>query len=102
MTIIFQVLRELTLISCSAVAGLPVPRSDHAAVMALFAAECMNRFKNLSKKLEVILGPGTSSLELRVGMHSGPVIAGVLRSDKARFQLFGDVSHLACARKSHR
>jgi hypothetical protein len=28
---------------------------------------------------------------MRFGLHSGPVIAGVLRGDKGRFQLFGDV-----------
>jgi class 3 adenylate cyclase len=27
---------------------------------------------------------------MRVGMHSGPVTAGVLRGERARFQLFGD------------
>jgi class 3 adenylate cyclase len=31
-----------------------------------------------------------SDLALRIGMHSGPVTAGVLRGDRARFQLFGD------------
>jgi Adenylate and Guanylate cyclase catalytic domain len=29
-------------------------------------------------------------LSLRIGMHSGPVTAGVLRGERARFQLFGD------------
>jgi Adenylate and Guanylate cyclase catalytic domain len=29
---------------------------------------------------------------MRFGLHSGPVTAGVLRGDKGRFQLFGDVS----------
>ena len=41
-------------------------------------------------KLERVLGPGTTELQLRIGLHSGPVTAGVLRGDKARFQLFGD------------
>jgi len=27
---------------------------------------------------------------MRFGLHSGPVTAGVLRGDRARFQLFGD------------
>jgi Adenylate and Guanylate cyclase catalytic domain len=31
-----------------------------------------------------------ADLSLRIGMHSGPVNAGVLRGDRARFQLFGD------------
>ena len=29
---------------------------------------------------------------MRFGLHSGPVTAGVLRGERARFQLFGDVS----------
>lgn len=42
------------------------------------------------KQLEVTLGPDTADLCMRIGLHSGPVTAGVLRGDKARFQLFGD------------
>ena len=36
------------------------------------------------------LGPDTGDLGIRVGIHSGPVTAGVLRGEKSRFQLFGD------------
>jgi class 3 adenylate cyclase len=35
---------------------------------------------------------GTCELALRIGLNSGPTTAGVLRGEKARFQLFGDVS----------
>jgi hypothetical protein len=38
------------------------------------------------------VGQGTTDLALRVGLNSGPTTAGVLRGEKARFQLFGDVS----------
>jgi class 3 adenylate cyclase len=38
-------------------------------------------------KLEVTLVPDTADLSIRVGLHSGPVTAGVLRGDKSRFQL---------------
>lgn len=37
----------------------------------------------------------TSDLRARCGLHSGPVTAGVLRSDKARFQIFGDTVLIA-------
>lgn len=60
-------------------------------MMADFAIECLNLFNELTKMLEGILEPGTAALCLRVGTHSGPVTAGVLRGDNARFQLFGDV-----------
>jgi len=98
-----------------AVAGLPVPRDDHAvgtydisvaiahledsahigygnffallAVMARFARECRTRVKALLPKLEVTLGPDTGELAMRFGLHSGPVTAGVLRGEKARYVL---------------
>ena len=44
----------------------------------------------MTKDLEVQLGPDCTDLKMRFGMHSGPVTAGVLRGDRARFQLFGD------------
>ncbi|KAG7348837.1 adenylate/guanylate cyclase [Nitzschia inconspicua] len=73
-----------------AVAGLPDPRPDHAIIMAKFANDCLRKMHEVTKKLEVELGPDTTELGLRVGLHSGPVVAGVLRGDKSRFQLFGD------------
>lgn len=75
-----------------AVCGLPDPRSDHALVMARFARDCINEHIDKTKQLEKSLGPETGELRLRVGLHSGPITAGVLRSERSRFQLFGDVS----------
>lgn len=37
----------------------------------------------------------TGDLKLRVGLHSGPVTAGVLQGEKSRFQLFGDTMNTA-------
>jgi class 3 adenylate cyclase len=73
-----------------AVCGLPDPRKDNHVVMARFARDCLYRFAIMTRELEVSLGPDTGELGLRVGLHSGPVTAGVLRGDRARFQLFGD------------
>jgi class 3 adenylate cyclase len=73
-----------------AVAGLPEPRKDHAVVMARFAHDCNIKLHRLLKDLEVTLGPDTGDLSMRFGLHSGPVTAGVLRGERARFQLFGD------------
>jgi hypothetical protein len=64
-------------------------------VMAKFARDCVAEMKEVVHKLEVTLGPDTADLAIRVGLHSGPVTAGVLRGDRARFQLFGDTMNTA-------
>jgi class 3 adenylate cyclase len=78
-----------------AVSGLPEPRDDHAELMAKFATDCLIKLHELTSSLELTMGPDTADLDIRVGLHSGPVTAGVLRDDKGRFQLFGDTMNTA-------
>eukprot|EP00980_Cylindrotheca_fusiformis_P021865 scaffold8703_cov103-Cylindrotheca_fusiformis.AAC.1 len=52
-----------------AVAGLPEPDKDHALAVCRFARDCIKTMNDTTLKLEVSLGPDTSDLELRVGIH---------------------------------
>lgn len=76
--------------SYMAVTGVPEPQKKHAIIMVRFAWECLMKMQEVTKELESTLGPDTGDLTMRVGIHSGPVTAGVLKGERARFQLFGD------------
>eukprot|EP00980_Cylindrotheca_fusiformis_P014336 scaffold3826_cov141-Cylindrotheca_fusiformis.AAC.1 len=63
--------------------------------------------KEITIKLEVILGPDTSDLDLRPQAsaylsftQSGQVTAGVIRGERSRFQLFGDAMNTAARMES--
>jgi len=83
-----------------AVSGLPEPRKDHAVAMARFCKDILHKFNYMVKAMVVELGPDTEDLGLRVGIHSGPVTAGVLRGERARFQLFGDTMNTTARMES--
>jgi hypothetical protein len=86
-----QVFKVETIGDCYvAVTGLPNPQGDHHLRMVRFARQALQTVSVLTTEMEVTLGPGTRNLGFRIGLHSGPVTAGVLRGEKSRFQLFGD------------
>jgi class 3 adenylate cyclase len=60
----------------------------------------MYKMWTVTKSLEATLGPETANLSMKMGLHSGPATAGVLRGDRARFQLFGDTMNTASRMKS--
>eukprot|EP00980_Cylindrotheca_fusiformis_P014462 scaffold3860_cov116-Cylindrotheca_fusiformis.AAC.4 len=83
-----------------AAVGLPEPVDKHAVVACKFARDCLKKMTEVTLKLEISLGPDTGDLDLRIGINSGQVTAGVLRGERSRFQLFGDTMNTA-ARMEH-
>lgn len=62
--------------------GIPDAQPDHVEIMVRFAKASLMRVTELTRSLEAQLGPGTADLAMRIGIHSGPVTAGVLRGQK--------------------
>src|SRR5437763_5519395 len=71
-----------------AVCGLPTPRSNHARLAAKFALDMVAATARLRSRLPV---PFT----IRVGLHSGPVMAGVIGTRKFAYDGWGDTVNIA-------
>ena len=80
-----------------AAAGVPEARDNHAEAMARFATDCRDAGVEVFHKLQTEMGEGTGLLSLRFGLHSGKVLAGVVRGQRARFQLYGEAVSTAAA-----
>lgn len=80
------------------VAGIPAPRPDHAVRMVQ-AAFAMQHF--LEKWRLERIQQGLPVFEARIGMHSGPVVGGIVGTTKFAFDIWGDTVNIAARMESN-
>lgn len=74
--------------SYMAVGGLPERSPTHAQQMANFSLEVIEKLQERNQRL-------SQDVQIRIGIHSGTVAAGIIGKQKFAYDLWGDVVNIA-------
>ena len=74
--------------------GLPSPGPEHAKAMARFALAMVDALERLPAR-------NGSQIRFRVGINSGPAVAGVIGKSKFHYDVWGDTVNVASRMESH-
>lgn len=78
-------------------AGLPEPTKDHAQRAVKAAKEIVIFIDELKKER---IAKGMPHFNIRVGLHTGPVVAGVVGTRKFAYDIWGDTVNVAARLES--